>query len=264
MKNTGKMKTIEKTKNTGYHNRSELPFWKRAFDILFSLAAIIVLSPVLLLIAIAIRLESKGEVIYSAKRVGTGYNVFDFYKFRSMYRNADKRLKELSKHNQYANAGTEVIPNEASNGDLTLLFADEEVIPEHQYIKQKASGREKSFFKVVNDPRITKVGRFLRNTSLDELPQLFNILKGDMSVVGNRPLPVYEAETLTSDRWIQRFMAPAGITGLWQVTKRGGANKMSPEERKQLDIDYARGYNFWKDLSIIFRTLPAMIQHENV
>ncbi len=117
---------------------------------------------------------------------------------------------------------------------------------------------------MANDPRITKVGRILRNTSIDELPQFINVLKGDMSIVGNRPLPLYEAELLTSDQWAKRFLAPAGITGLWQVTKRGGANVMSADERKQLDIEYAENYSFWYDIKILLKTIPAMLQHENV
>ena len=118
---------------------------------------------------------------------------------------------------------------------------------------------------VINqDKYITKFGKFLRKTSLDELPQLFNILKGDMSIVGNRPLPLYEAELLTSDAYIDRFMAPSGLTGLWQVEKRGDAGKMSAEERKQLDIKYARDFSFWLDMKIIFKTLTAFVQKENV
>ena len=132
-------------------------------------------------------------------------------------------------------------------------------------VKQKKSiKRENAFFKIANDPRITKVGHILRNTSLDELPQLINVLKGDMSIVGNRPLPLYEAEMLTTDQWAKRFMAPAGITGLWQVTKRGGSNVMSADERKQLDVEYAENFSFWYDLKILFKTIPAMIQKENV
>src|ERR1700692_3772200 len=101
-----------------------------------------------------------------------------------------------------------------------------------------AAGRGPVFFKINNDPRITKVGAFLRNTSLDELPQLLNVLLGNMSLVGNRPLPLYEAATLTTDDWAKRFMAPAGITGLWQIKKRGKED-MSVEERINLDIVYA-------------------------
>ena len=114
------------------------------------------------------------------------------------------------------------------------------------------------------DQYITKSGKFLRATSLDELPQLMNILKGDMSIVGNRPLPLYEAELLTSDEHIDRFMGPAGLTGLWQVEKRGEAGKLSAEERKQLDIKYAKTFSFWLDIKIILKTVTAFIQKENV
>ena len=108
------------------------------------------------------------------------------------------------------------------------------------------------------------MGHFIRKYSIDELPQLFNILKGDMSIVGNRPLPLYEAELLTKDDYIDRFMAPAGLTGLWQVEKRGDAGKLSAEERKQLDIKYAQNYSFWMDIKIILKTITAFIQKENV
>ena len=110
---------------------------------------------------------------------------------------------------------------------------------EEEYLRIKRMQQAGTFVKIKNDPRVTKVGMFLRNTSIDELPQLINVLKGDMSIVGNRPLPLYEAEQLTSDDWGERFLAPAGITGLWQVMKRGKGS-MSEEERKALDNAYAR------------------------
>ena len=113
-------------------------------------------------------------------------------------------------------------------------------------------------------PRVTKIGNFIRNTSIDELPQLINVFKGDMSIVGNRPLPLYEAEQLTSDDWSARFMGPAGITGLWQVELRGKKGVMSEEERKALDNKYAESYSFWGDIRLIFRTIPALLQKENV
>ena len=143
-------------------------------------------------------------------------------------------------------------------------MADDFITTEKQLLKIKRKQQKNAFVKFENDPRITKVGRIIRKYSIDELPQLFNILKGDMSIVGNRPLPLYEAELLTSDAYIDRFMAPAGLTGLWQVEKRGGAGKMSAEERKQLDIKYARDFSFWLDMKIIFKTLTAFIQKENV
>jgi lipopolysaccharide/colanic/teichoic acid biosynthesis glycosyltransferase len=138
------------------------------------------------------------------------------------------------------------------------------VVAESDFNKKKSEDIKNAFVKIENDPRITKVGRIIRKYSIDELPQLINIFRGDMSVVGNRPLPLYEAEKLTSDECIDRFMAPAGLTGLWQVEKRGEAGKLSAEERKQLDIRYGQTYNFSLDMKIIFKTLTAFIQKENV
>lgn len=252
-----------------------LPLWKRIFDIVFSLTALIGLSPLLLLTALAIRLESKGAVIYTSKRVGSNYKIFDFLKFRSMYTNADKHLKDFNNLNQYQAEETS-LPSETEKelliGDDTeldneeeiLLISDDFVISEQEYTSKKSIEKKNAFVKLENDPRITKVGRFIRKYSIDELPQLFNILKGDMSIVGNRPLPLYEAELLTSDEYIDRFMAPAGLTGLWQVEKRGEAGKLSADERKQLDIQYAKTFSFVLDMKIILKTLTAFIQKENV
>ena len=132
------------------------------------------------------------------------------------------------------------------------------------FYKIGIKNKKNAFVKYENDPRITKVGHIIRKYSIDELPQLINILKGDMSIVGNRPLPLYEAELLTSDDYIERFMAPAGLTGLWQVEKRGDQGALSAEERKQLDIKYARNFSFRMDIRIIFKTFTAFVQKENV
>ncbi len=255
-------------------NTFRLPLWKRTFDILFAGTAVIVLSPVLIGTAIAIRLESKGKIIYKSQRVGSNYQIFDFLKFRSMYTNADKRLKELNALNQYqieevenSDEGPEIRFDDlsgTSDEEENLLISDDFVISEEDFMKKKEKAQNNTFIKLENDPRVTRVGRVIRKYSIDELPQLFNILKGDMSIVGNRPLPLYEAELLTSDAYIDRFMAPAGLTGLWQVEKRGDAGKMSAEERKQLDIKYARDFSFWLDMKIIFKTLTAFVQKENV
>ena len=249
-------------------NTFRLPLWKRTFDVLFAGTAVIILSPLLIGTAVAIRLESKGKIIYKSQRVGSNYQIFSFLKFRSMYINADKRLKELNALNQYQIEEVESSDEgpEIRFDDLTGTSDEEEnfVISEEDFIKQKEKMLQNTFVKIENDPRVTRVGRFIRKYSIDELPQLFNILKGDMSIVGNRPLPLYEAELLTSDAYIDRFMAPSGLTGLWQVEKRGGAGKMSAEERKQLDIKYARDFSAWLDLKIIFKTLTAFIQKENV
>ena len=250
-----------------------LPMWKRLFDIIFASIAIIILSPLLIVVAIAIRIESKGKIIYKSKRVGSNYKIFDFLKFRSMYNGADKRLKEFDKLNQYKeevekeekkHISINEIDSMSFGDDDMILVSDECFIQEQDYLEQRNNEQKNSFVKLENDPRITKVGHFIRKYSIDELPQLFNILKGDMSIVGNRPLPLYEAELLTKDDYIDRFMAPAGLTGLWQVEKRGDAGKLSAEERKQLDIKYAQNYSFWMDIKIILKTITAFIQKENV
>ncbi len=203
--------------------------FKRVMDMIISLVALIILSPLMLVIAVAIKMDSKGPVFYKSYRAGSNYRVFKFIKFRTMIMEADNRLSGMMNMNQYT-------PSEK---------------------------RDPVFVKISNDPRITRFGKFLRNTSLDEIPQLFNVLKGDMSLVGNRPLPLYEAKTLTTDSLAERFNAPAGITGLWQISKRG-QKEMSAEERIALDIQYARANSFANDLQIMLKTPKAMIQKDNV
>lgn len=199
---------------------------KRFFDIGIAALGLLLASPILLIVMLAIRLESKGPVFYFSRRAGRNYKIFKFYKLRSMYPDADKRLEELkAKHNQYKDGN--------------------------------------QFVKIKDDPRITRVGRFIRSTSIDEIPQLINVLKGDMSIVGNRPLPLYEAEQLTVDDHAERFLAPAGITGLWQVLKRG-KGEMSSEERILLDRIYVRKNSFLFDIKLILMTIPALLQKEDV
>ncbi len=202
---------------------------KRGMDLFVASMLLCLTAPLMLVIALIIKLESKGPIFYASYRSGTGYQIFKFLKFRSMVQNADEKLSILSGRNQYGN------PNE----------------------------KEAVFFKISDDPRVTKFGKFLRNSSLDELPQLFNVIKGDMSIVGNRPLPLYEAKTLTTDRYAERFHAPAGITGLWQITKRG-QKEMSAEERIALDIHYARNHSFLYDIKIILNTPKALTQKDDV
>lgn len=224
--NQFKSKLVEHTRPERY--TFQLPRGKRIFDIVGASLAILFSSVIWFPIVLAIWLESRGPIIYKSRRVGAGYRVFDFLKFRSMYVGADERILELQHLNQYSQNGTSAV-----------------------------------FVKIARDPRVTRVGRFIRKYSLDELPQLINVLRGEMSLVGNRPLPVYEAEQLTRDAWSARFLAPAGITGLWQVTRRGQTN-MSTEERIALDVAYAKNYNIWMDMGILLRTFGALEQKEEV
>ena len=274
---------IQKYKPNGQYNKRidfpdvgsfKMPIPKRVFDVLISFFALLFLSPLLLLVSLAIRLESKGPIFYKSKRVGSNYHIFDFWKFRSMYVDADKRLKEMGNLNQYASDVTDQVYQSLVNAEFDLqdldlsdesfLVDDEFIIPEEDYVAQNRQKTDNAFVKIEKDPRVTRVGQFIRKYSIDELPQLINILKGDMSIVGNRPLPLYEAELLTKDNSVERFIAPAGLTGLWQVQKRGDAGKLSAEERKQLDIYYAQHYSLWLDIKIIFRTFTAFIQKEDV
>jgi len=258
-----------------------MPLSKRMFDLAVAISALIVLSPILLLIVLAIRLESKGKVYYTSKRVGR--EPFDFYKLRSMKVGADKELNKLAKDkNQYASASEQSEIDFSKPFPLCAKLTEEKScspilhigpheICDYWYNTQKreVAKTKSAFIKIVDDPRITKVGKFIRNTSIDELPQLINVIKGDMSIVGNRPLPVYEAELLTRGLMSKRFLAPAGITGLWQVELRGKGGVMSEDERMRLDNEYAdhfigNNYSFWYDLKLILRTVPALFQKDTV
>lgn len=207
----------------------KFPLKKRIFDLTVCIFAFFLIAPIFAVIALAIIIESKGPIIYRSKRVGAKYKIFDFFKFRSMHHHSNIELMSLSDFNQY----------KVNEGESPI------------------------FNKIQNDPRVTHVGKFIRKYSLDELPQLFNVIRGDMSLVGNRPLPLYEAVCLTSDEWAVRFLAPAGLTGLWQVSRRG-KKSMSERERKKLDNFYAKNYSLRLDIKIILSTLPAMVQKENV
>ena len=245
-----------------------MPVWKRTFDISLSLFILIMISPLLLVVIILIKLDSPGPVFYSSKRVGMGFKIFNMYKFRTMRTGADKMLASMASQNLY-NKTVEEKPASALCEDCQLagtscqhpLFLDQSQICEVLYRREQQA--KAMFSKFKEDPRITRLGKVLRNTSIDELPQLFNILKGDMSFVGNRPLPLYEAEKLTNIGYARRFAAPAGLTGLWQVTKRGKA-AVSDQERIQLDVLYAKRFSFRTDLFIFLRTFKAVWQKENV
>ncbi|GGK56739.1 sugar transferase [Rufibacter glacialis] len=250
------------------------PWGKRVFDVVVASMALLFLSPILLVITLLIKLESKGPAFYYSYRVGTGFKIFKFWKFRSMRQDADQLLDSIKVFNQYQTTVNEPPVEEGFRLCSSCAKSKEEcsnklinekgqIICEQQYIESKKNKGDAAFIKIANDPRITRFGMFLRNTSIDELPQLYNVLRGDMSIVGNRPLPIYEAEKITTDEYAARFIAPAGITGLWQVSKRGKGN-MSEEERKALDIEYAQKFSFRKDLYILLKTVPAMFQKENV
>jgi len=188
---------------------------KRAFDVAVGAVALLVMSPVMLIAAIAIRLDTPGPVIFYQKRVGKWGKPFDCYKFRSMYVDAEARKAELSSLNE----------------------ADQVV------------------FKIKHDPRITRVGYLLRKLSIDELPQLINVLKGDMSLVGPRPPVPYEVSQYSYEH-LQRLDAVPGITGLQQVS---GRSDLSFRRWIELDLQYINEQSLWRDIGILIRTIPAVI-----
>ncbi len=192
-------------------------FFKRVIDLSVSLAAIICLAPLLLVVAVLIKCTSRGSVFFEQKRVGLNKRQFTMYKFRTM------------------------VPN-AENIQETLMHLNEMSGP---------------VFKIKNDPRITPIGRILRKTSLDELPQLFNVLKGDMSLVGPRAMSVRDYQSFNEDWQRRRFSVPPGITCLWQIK---GRNSLPFEQWMELDIEYIDRWSIWLDLQILARTIPAVLK----
>jgi lipopolysaccharide/colanic/teichoic acid biosynthesis glycosyltransferase len=208
---------------------------KRLMDLALVIPALVLLSPLLLVIAVLIKVDSTGPVLFVQERVGSRRRTedgktlweirnFQFYKFRSMFHDADQSV-----HRAYIQA-----------------FVTGNVQP------SEVSGAE---FKLTADPRVTRVGKFLRRASLDELPQLINVLKGEMSLVGPRPVPVYEAAAYLPHHY-QRLAALPGLTGFWQVKGRG---RVTFEEMIQLDLEYIQNRSCWLDLKLILLTIPAIL-----
>jgi lipopolysaccharide/colanic/teichoic acid biosynthesis glycosyltransferase len=196
---------------------------RRGFDFVFALVAVILLSPLLLALTLAIRSSSPGPALFRQRRVGHGQREFTLFKFRSMRFDADPRG-----HREY----------------VTALIKG-----------QQANGGRKDLYKLAVDDRITPVGRWIRKWSLDELPQLFNVIAGDMALVGPRPAIAYEVEEYPS-WYLKRFAVKPGLTGLWQVS---GRNERTYEEMVRLDIEYAERRSMWLDLSILARTPLTVI-----
>jgi len=209
-------------------NKRALGTLKRVMDIVGSLLALIVASPVFAAVAIAIKATSEGPVFFQQTRIGQHGKPFKFYKFRSM-----KMGNDATAHKEYVKR---------------LISGNAE--------RHGSNGNGKGVFKLTADPRITKVGAFLRKTSMDELPQFMNVLKGEMSLVGPRPPIPYEVEAY--DVWHRRRLLEAkpGITGLWQVS---GRSRVTFDEMVRLDLRYARAWTPWMDIKILLRTPLAVV-----
>jgi len=201
--------------------RSSIPRWKRMFDIVFSLFAILITLPIMIPIAIIIKLTDGGSVLFGHNRVGYRGREFKVLKFRSMYPDAEERLKKILEEDP------------------------------------KAREEWEKTFKLKNDPRVTPIGKFLRKTSLDELPQFFNVLKGDMSVVGPRPVVKEELEKYYKDKAKYYLSVKPGITGYWQVEGRSDVEDY--QERVNMDVWYVENQSFLLDLKIILKTVWVML-----
>lgn len=207
-------------------------FIKRISDILISAFSLVLLSPVWIAAAIAVKLDSRGRILFSQERVGMDGRIFLCYKFRTMRSDADENIHREAYQKNIEGAG------DANSGNKARPV----------------------FGKVPNDPRITRIGRLMRRTSIDELPQLINVLKGDMSIVGPRPPIPYEVEEY--DIWHRkRLDMKPGITGLWQVS---GRNRLPFEEMVKIDLYYIENWSLWLDIRIILLTLPAMFHGDGV
>lgn len=195
-------------------------FFKRAMDIIGSLCGIILLSPLLIIVALAIKIEDpKGSIFFSQQRCGKDNKLFPMYKFRSMVSNAEELLEELMEHNEM-------------DGPV---------------------------FKIKDDPRITRVGKFIRKTSIDELPQLFNIFMGHMSIVGPRPAIPHEVAEY-SHYHKQRLLVKPGLTCIWQVS---GRNSIGFDEWMEMDLEYIEKRDLWMDIKLIFKTVGVLFGDEN-
>lgn len=188
---------------------------KRAFDVLISGALLVVLAPVLVLVAIAIRLSSTGPAIFVQRRIGYRCAEFEMYKFRTMVKGAEQHERRLAQ-------------------------------------AQPA----RTFLKIKDDPRTTRLGRLLRRFSIDELPQLYNVFRGDMSLLGPRPLLRSDLERFPRASLMRRFAMKPGITGLWQVS---GRSLLPDADRIRLDIDYVDNWSLGRDMAILARTVPVVI-----
>ena len=200
-------------KYTGSHSQD----LKRALDIAISLFVLTLLTPVFLIVAGLIKLDSKGPVFFIQQRVGLNKRRFNMYKFRTMGQDAEKKQHELESQNEVSGP----------------------------------------VFKIANDPRITRIGKLLRSTSIDELPQLINVLTGDMALVGPRPLPVRDYEGFEQDWHRRRFSVKPGITCLWQVE---GRSDTSFDEWMKMDLRYIDQWSIWLDIKILLKTIPAVIR----
>lgn len=235
---------------------------KRFLNIIISFFSIIFLTPLMLLICLAIFIENGELPVYSSIRVGKNWKKFRIYKFRTMKKGSDKMLGDLQSRNSYIRIDGDSIEHKEVFESKDYLYSDNYKVRENVFLSEKHKCFEGRFIKIEDDPRITVVGRLLRKTSLDELPQLYNILKGDMALVGNRPLSIEEAELLTTDSEGIRFQASAGLTGLWQTDAR--KDDMPPSERIRLDNLYAENESLSYDLKIVFSTINKLLKGNNV
>lgn len=210
---------VPRTYSKQYDKSRAYFFIKRTIDIISALAGLVLMSPIMLITAICIKIESKGPIVFSQERVGEKGKIFKMYKFRSMVINAEKLLDKLQEKNEMTGP----------------------------------------MFKIKEDPRITKTGKFIRKTSIDELPQLFNVLKGDMSLVGPRPSLPKEVMKFTKRQKL-RLIAKPGLTCYWQVS---GRNKIGFEEWMELDIKYIEERNTLTDIKLIFKTFGVLFGDEN-